>query len=318
MSKAQDIMAAINSELETSALRMGSSPELVVEHLLTGVQPIDDLLGGGLAKGRTIEFFGDYSTLKSYVALRAIAETQYVGGVCALIDTEHVFDPAWAEMLGVDIGDLILPDSLETGEEAVDVTEMLIRQQVDLIVWDSVAATLPKQEANTRAVDKMQQARLAAMMSLTMRKLTAANSKTCLMFINQTRVNVGQMFGNPETVPGGKALPFYASQRIALRKAGKLTRDVEGSKETYGMKVKATLEKSKLNKPHRDVSFIFDLDRGDIDMGDYLLKQGLADGTMYKPSKGWYAIAGEKKKYREADLKTLLEEQYYDGEEDAE
>jgi len=311
-------MAAINKELKTSALRMGSAPELVVEHLPTGVLPIDDLLGGGLAKGRTVEFFGDYSTLKSYVALRAIAETQYEGGVCALIDTEHAFDPKWAIDLGVDIEDLILPDSLETGEEAVDVTEMLIRQQVDLIVWDSVAATLPKQEANTRAVDKMQQARLAAMMSLTMRKLTAANSKTSLMFINQTRVNVGQMFGNPETVPGGKALPFYASQRIALRKAGKLTRDVEGGKETYGMKVKATLEKSKLNKPHRDVSFIFDLDRGDIDVGDYLLKQGLADGTMYKPSKGWYAIAGEgDKKWREADLKAELESRYY-GDEDAE
>lgn len=306
-SKAQQLVAEVNAALKGNVLRMGSHEDYVVTHIPTGLVPIDDLLGGGLARGRTIEFFGDYSTLKSYIGLRAIAEAQAMDGVAALVDTEHAFDPEWAKALGVDVDNLIIPD-IETGEEAVDATELLIRQQADIVVWDSVAATLPKSEAERRAVDKQQQARLAALMSQAFRKLTAANSKTALMFINQTRQNVGQMFGSPETTPGGKALPFYASQRIALRKAGKLRRDVGETKETYGFKVRAVLEKSKLNVPHRDIVFTFDLDMGDVDLGDYYLNIWMADGTAAAEKKGgkktgWYIIAGEKKKYREADIK---------------
>ena len=261
------------------------------------------------------------STLKSYIGLRAIAEVQALGGVCALIDTEHAYDPTWATELGVDIEELLVPDEIETGEEAVDVTELLIRQKADLIVWDSVAASLPKAEASRRAVESQQQARLAALMSLAMRKLTAANAKTSLMFINQTRVNVGQMFGNPETVPGGKSLPFYASQRIALRKAGKVVRTVNGVKETHGMKVRATLEKSKLNKPHRDVMFIFDLETGDVDMGDYLLTQAVADGqVIHIKSSGKYKFnePGAKQKSKAAIEEELLDAYYEDWEEEDE
>ena len=305
MSVAKDLMKEINTALGANTVTLGSDDSLVVHRLPTGVLPIDDLLDGGIPTGRFTELFGAYSTLKSYVALSCIAQTQKAGKTCALIDTEHAYDPSWAEGIGVDTAELIY-QAPQTGEEAVDVTEVLIRNGVDLIVWDSVAATLPQAESSKRmSKENIQPARLAALMSQAMRKLTAANKHTAVLFINQTRLSVGVVFGDPETVPGGKALPFYASYRVALRKAGKLkepmeVRDSEGKKVTgnkvVGHKIRATLEKSKLSAPSRDALFTFDLETGAIDELGYLISTGLTDGLIQHEGRSYWVTNHEDNK----------------------
>jgi recombination protein RecA len=296
-------MAEINKALGEGTVRLGSDESLLVKRLPTGVLPIDYLLDGGIPTGRFTELFGAYSTLKSYIALSCIAQTQKNGGVCAIVDTEHAYDPVWAESIGVNTADLIY-QAPETGEEAVDVTEVLVRNGVDLVVWDSVAATLPQAESTKRmSKESVQPARLAALMSLGMRKLTAANDHTAILFINQTRLNVGVVFGDPETVPGGRALPFYASYRVALRKAGKEkesvdTYDSTGKKTTVnqvtGHKIRATLEKSKLSAPSRDVLFTFDLTSGQVDEIGYALSAGLEKGIVKHEGRSWWVDETEK------------------------
>jgi recombination protein RecA len=303
VSKAQELMAEINKALGEGTVKLGSDESLLVKRLPTGVLPIDHLLDGGIPTGRFTELFGAYSTLKSYIALSCIAQTQKSGGVCAIVDTEHAYDPVWAESIGVNTADLIY-QAPETGEEAVDVTEVLVRNGVDLVVWDSVAATLPQAESTKRmSKESVQPARLAALMSLGMRKLTAANDHTAILFINQTRLNVGVVFGDPETVPGGRALPFYASYRVALRKAGKEkesvdTYDSTGKKTTVnqvtGHKIRATLEKSKLSAPSRDVLFTFDLTSGQVDEIGYALSAGLEKGIVKHEGRSWWVDETEK------------------------
>jgi len=300
---AQELAAEINQALGAGTVKMGSDESLVVTTIPTGVLPIDYLLKGGIPKGRFTEFFGAYSTLKSYVALRAIAECQADGGVCAIVDTEHAYDPEWARRLGVDPDGLIY-QAPSTGEEAMDVSEVLIRNGIDLLVWDSIAATVPQTEANKRLSNEtVQPARLAALMSMGLRKLTAANEHTAVIFINQTRLNVGQMFGDPETVPGGKAMPFYASHRVALRRAGRVKEgqkvyDSEGKQAnitvTHGHKVRATLEKSKLTAPSKDVLFTYDLHLGEVDEVGFAITQGLVDGHVKHEGRRWWVdINGE-------------------------
>ncbi len=208
--RAQELLDQINATLKGPVLKMGSDKTLLVEYWPTGILPMDMLLQGGIPKGRFVEIVGDYSTLKSYIGLKAIATTQASGGVCALIDTEHSYDPTWAAALGIDTKALIVQQP-ETGELAMDTAEALIRGECDLIVFDSIAATLPQTERNKRLHEEsVQPARQAQLMSLAMRKLTAANSKTAMVWINQTRLNVGVTFGNPESLPGGRAMPYYA------------------------------------------------------------------------------------------------------------
>lgn len=303
MSRAKELMAEINKALGAGTVKMGSDESLVVGRLPTGVLPIDHLLDGGIPTGRFTELFGAYSTLKSYIALSCIAQTQKSGGVCAIVDTEHAYDPGWAESIGVNTSDLIY-QAPETGEEAIDVTEVLVRSGIDLIVWDSVAATLPQAESNKRmSKESVQPARLAALMSLGMRKLTAANENTAILFINQTRLNVGVVFGDPETVPGGRALPFYASYRVALRKAGKEkesvdTYDSSGKKvsvnQVTGHKIRATLEKSKLSAPSRDCLFTFDLQTGKVDEVGYALSAGLERGIIKHEGRSWWVEENQK------------------------
>ena len=325
----RELVAMVNKALKTDALTVASDPRLVVKYLRTGVVPFDNLLGGGLAYGRFVEVFGDYSTLKSYVGLSAIASCQQEGGMAAIIDTEKAFDPVWAQSIGVDLDALIRwPSPYHkgpvNGEAAVDAAEALIRGGVDLIVFDSVAAALPKAEEETQlSGDKnIQPARLAQLMSLACRKLTAANQKTAVLWINQTRVNVGVMFGNPESVPGGKALGFYSSQRVALRKAGKETQDVEvyklenGAvkktkvKQTIGTRIRATLEKSKLNVPHRDEFFLFDHRTGCVDNWWYLATQALDLGVIYTGGGWWWkSQRGNPTKMRLSDFRGAVDEE---------
>lgn len=294
MTTAKEIAKQVNSLLGKDVVRMASDPYFKVEYFKTGVLPVDVLLGGGIPRGRFTEFYGDFSTLKSYVALKTIAEVQRSGGTCVLIDTEHSFDPEWAESLGVDVGELIVQHP-ENGEMAVDVTEAFIRAGVDLIVWDSVAATLPKDEQEKRATDAVQPARLAALMSRAMRKLTAANSKTAILCINQTREKVGIVFGSNESVPGGKALPFYASYRIAMRKAGKIQEEIKvhdgekwtKGKQVTGHRIRATLEKSKLSAPNREVTFIYDLKLAAVDDFMFMAGYGVEYGLVRNEGQSW-------------------------------
>lgn len=301
--KASELMKEINSVLGANTVILGSDDVLKVEYIPTGVLPIDHLLGGGIPRGRFTELFGAYSTLKSYIGLSTIAQEQAMGGVCALIDTEHAYDPEWARGLGVDTDSLIY-HAPETGEEAIDVAEVMIRNRVDLIVWDSVAATLPQTESAKRlSKETVQPARLAALMSLGLRKLTACNDNTAIVFINQTRVNVGVMFGDPEVVSGGKALPYYASYRVALRKAGKVKDTMDGFDDeghkaklnsVLGIKIRATLEKSKLSAPSKESLFTFDLTTGRVDEIGYMIANGLTLGIINHEGRSWW-VEGEEK-----------------------
>lgn len=300
MTKATDIMAEINKRTKKQSVRLASDPSLKVQFVPTGVLPFDYLLGGGLPRGRSVEFFGAPSTLKSYIALSAVARCQEAGGVAAYIDTEHSFDPAWATEIGVNLDDLILQDEAELAEEAADICGMLLRYGVDLIVWDSVAATLPLAEGrddkgNDKSnMAKNQPARQAEFMSRALRKLNSMNRSTAMLWINQTREKIGITFGDPTSVPGGRALPFYASYRVRLDHAGKVREDshtyVDGTKkaikETVAQTMRAQLVKSKLSKPWRDIFFNFQLTDGSVDNVGFLLNIGAEKGIIKQAKKG--------------------------------
>ncbi|NBO55619.1 MAG: hypothetical protein EBU84_13755 [Actinobacteria bacterium] len=241
--------------------------------------------------------------MKSYITLSTIAQAQKQGLACALVDTEHSFEPDWAREIGINCDELIYQEP-ETGEEAVDTIESLIRMGAGLVVWDSIAASLPQAEGNKRmSKESVQPARLAALMSAGMRKITAANRDTALLFVNQTRMNVGVMFGDPEVVAGGKALPYYASYRVALRKAGKVKDtsdgyDNEGKKvkinSIIGINIRATLEKSKLSSPMQEVVFQWKTTEGAVDEIGYLISAGLLNGIIKHEGKSWWINEDEK------------------------
>lgn len=312
--RAQEVANIVNAAMGKGTVEFGSDPHYTVKYLATGIVPVDEILGGGFARGRFTELFGDYSTLKSYIGYKSIATTQAAGGTCALIDTEHAYDEDWAKEIGVDTGSLIIKQP-DTGEEAMDIAELLIRNDVDLIVFDSVAATVPRAEADIMlSGDKnIQPARLAQLMSTALRRLTTANATTAVVWINQTRLNVGVMFGNPETTSGGKALGFYSSIRMACRKAGKVTINenvmVTGpdgkpkkatSKKVVGMNIRLTLEKSKLSKPYKEVFFTFDLATGQVDELGYLINRCIEEGHI-KNAGGSWTVKGSTAKTRGFD-----------------
>ena len=296
-SSAQDIAAEINKALGSDTIMLGNDERLQVTVLPTNVLPFDWLIGGGLPRGRIIEVYGDYSTLKSYIAYKAMASVIESGGTAAVIDTERAWDPGWAAELGMD-PDSAIVTRVETGEQAIAAADIAIRNGVDLLVWDSIAATLPMAEHTKSPTEDRQPARQALMMSRGLRRLTAANSNTAVLAINQTRVNVGMTFGSPVITPGGKSLPFYASQRVQLIKAGKITRDKkqwavdkeESTKETTGFKIKAVLQKSKLNKPFSETWFLFDLNTAEVDDVGWLISMGLEDNIVTRPSKSMWEI----------------------------
>ena len=248
-------------------------------------------------------FYSHNSTLKSYVGLSAIAEYQRRGKTCAVIDTERTFDPLWATQTGVRTDDLILwpnreDDEIHTGEEAIDVTQALVKGGVDFVMFDSVAAALPQDEMKKRLHDEnIQPGRLAMLMSAAMRRLTASNRGASILWINQTRVNLGITFGSNEAVPGGKALGFYSSYILSMRKAGKVTRDDktfdgekwQNGKTQIGQKFKAEITKSKLNRPFRDVFFTWDMTTGSIDLIAFLISQGEEIGAIAQKGNTWHS-----------------------------
>ena len=295
MTTPHELMADINATLKSPVLKMASDESLKVTYIPTGVLPIDSLLQGGIPRGRFTTITGDWSTLKSYVGLSTIAQEQFNGGTCALIDTEHSFDPEWATQLVVDVDSLMLSRP-ESGEMAIDAAETLIRGGATLVVFDSVAAALPEAERDKRLhKERVQPARTAALMSVAMRKLTAANTHTAMIWVNQLRMNVGVTFGNPEVATGGRALPFYSSYIVNIKKTGKVTRNVpawDGEKwievkETYAQKFRAYVEKSKLSSPHREVHFTWDYEANGVDEIGYLIACGLESGHITQKGAVW-------------------------------
>lgn len=271
-----------------------------IEVIPTGCLALDLALGiGGLPRGRMVEIYGPESSGKTTVALHAVAQAQKMGGIAAFVDAEHALDPVYAKKLGVNLDELYVSQP-DTGEQALDIVDSLVRSSaVDIIVVDSVAALTPKAEIEGDMGDSHVglQARL---MSQALRKLTAIvnKSKTCVVFINQLREKVGVMFGNPEVTPGGKALKFYASIRIDVRKAD-LIKDTEGA---AGNRTRAKVVKNKLAPPFRQAEF-------DIMYGEGVSQEGcLIDlGVQYdviKKSGAWFSyndnkIANGKEKMRQ-------------------
>ncbi len=286
------MMAQIEKQYGKGAImRLGEKAgDTNIEVLPTGCLSLDLAIGvGGLPRGRIIEIYGPESSGKTTVALHCIAETQKAGGIAAFVDAEHALDPVYAKNLGVNLDELYVSQP-DTGEQALDITASLVNSQaVDIIVVDSVAALTPKAEIEGDMGDSHVglQARL---MSQALRKLTAITnkSKTCIIFINQLREKVGVMFGNPEVTAGGKALKFYASVRIDVRKADAL-KDSDGA---YGNHTKAKIVKNKVAPPFKTAEFDIIFGKG-ISKGSSLIDLGLQYEILEKNG-AWFSYNGEK------------------------
>ncbi len=249
-----EAIASIKTKFGDEAITtLGMRPKTGVDAIPTGSIGLDWALGiGGVPRGRIIEIFGPESSGKTTLSLHIIAEAQKKGGVCAFVDAEHALDPEYAKRLGVKIDDLLVSQP-DTGEQALDITESLIRSgKIDVIVIDSVAALTPKAEIEGD-MEAHHVGRQARLMSMALRKMTAivAKSKTVVIFINQIRMQIGVMFGNPETTPGGKALKFYTSVRLDIRRIAQIKK----GEEIVGGRVRVKVVKNKVAAPFKQTEF---------------------------------------------------------------
>ena len=287
-----------------SVMKLGEVGTMNVESIPTGALSLDIALGiGGVPRGRIVEVFGPESSGKTTVALHIIAEAQKRGGIAAFIDAEHALDPVYARKLGVNVDELIVSQP-DTGEQALEICESLIRSgAIDVVVIDSVAALVPKAEIDGEMGDAFVglQARL---MSQALRKLTAVinKSKATAIFINQLREKVGIMFGNPETTPGGRALKFYSSVRLDVRKTETLKR----ADQVIGNRTKVKVVKNKVAPPFREAEF-------DIMYGEGISKEGnildiAANLDIINKSGAWFSYNGERLAQGRDNAKQVLKE----------
>ncbi len=288
-----------------SIMRLGQNKAVgPVDVISTGAISIDYALGiGGVPRGRVIEIFGPESSGKTTLALQVIAEAQKTGGLAAFVDAEHALDAAYSKKLGVDIDNLLVSQP-DNGEQALEIVEVLIRSNsVDVVVVDSVAALVPKAEIEGEMGDA-QMGLQARLMSQALRKLTGAvsKSKTSLIFINQLREKIGVMFGNPETTTGGRALKFYASVRIDIRRIGA----IKDGDNVVGGRTRVKIVKNKMAAPFREAEF-------DIMYGEGVSREGdlidiAVEHKIIEKSGAWFSYSGERLGQGRENVKTYLKE----------
>jgi recombination protein RecA len=285
-------------------MRLGEQTHVGVAAIPTGALALDIALGiGGLPRGRVVEVFGPESSGKSTLAMHVVAEAQRNGGVCAYIDAEHAMDPVYASAIGVNVDELLISQP-DTGEQALEITDMLIRSgALDVIVIDSVAALVPRAEIEGEMGDTHVglQARL---MSQALRKLTGNlnKSRTICIFINQLREKIGVMFGSPETTPGGRALKFYSSVRLDIRRI----ESIKDGAEVTGNRTRVKVVKNKVSPPFRQAEFDIMYGKG-ISREGSLLDVGVDHGIV-KKSGAWFTYEGEQLGQGRENAKTFLAE----------
>jgi recombination protein RecA len=287
-----------------SIMKLGDSPVVKVPTIPSGSLALDVALGiGGLPRGRVIEIFGPESSGKTTLALHAVAEAQRLGGIAAFIDAEHALDTVYARKLGVNCDELLVSQP-DTGEQALEIADMLVRSgAIDIIVIDSVAALVPRAEIEGEMGDSHMglQARL---MSQALRKLTGTIGKTmtAVIFINQIRMKIGVVFGNPETTTGGNALKFYASVRLDIRRIG----SIKEGQEMTGNRTRVRVVKNKMAPPFKEAEFDLTYGEGISKSGD-LLDMGVAVEVVDK-SGSWYSFGGERIGQGRQNVKKFFEQ----------
>ena len=288
-----------------SIMRLGANDQSMdVEAISTGSLGLDIALGiGGLPRGRVVEIYGPESSGKTTLSLQVVAEAQKTGGICAFVDAEHALDPVYARKLGVKVEDLLISQP-DTGEQALEIADTLVRSgAIDVLIVDSVAALTPKAELEGEMGD-MQPGMQARLMSKALRKLTASISKsgTMVIFINQIRMKIGVMFGNPETTTGGNALKFYASVRLDIRRIGQ----IKDREEVVGNQTRVKVVKNKVAPPFKQVEFDIMYGEGISKMGE-LVDLGSKVGIVEK-SGAWFSYDGNRIGQGRENAKAFLKE----------